>query len=382
MDNKFTFISQFLFPVNKVALLGDFNNWSAGAHILARESENMWSVELELVPGTYGYKFLVNDNIRINDPSAHAFTLNECGELVSAVSIGESGAAMPVMGNDNLRLSDFRFTKSFDMDDIKSADNNEYFPGKDQNVVCRFLLEGKNLAHVVSCFWYTPDNSCFSVSENIIMPGKTENIEQRSLWFWINLQDGGICPGDWTVQIFIDGVMVHQDSFCIVTKNSECPVQDICSNSVDMPPEIPEFSAPLDENMALMDDYREHAVEDEVSLPEVCDMDFVSIVEIEGVDVQNEKYQNPENEFQDENNADFIDINSVIDEMQDYEADSEKIGSTAVDNQEDLILDCFEANIPVVEDLEENHSDRDTRENAAEDDDINVLKLFDDLEDN
>ncbi len=49
-----------------VALAGEFNNWKPDA--MERDSQGAWTKTLELVPGTYGYKFIVDGKIWLNDP--------------------------------------------------------------------------------------------------------------------------------------------------------------------------------------------------------------------------------------------------------------------------------------------------------------------------
>ena len=43
-----------------VALVGDFNNWSASSDPLTRRADGAWTVTKKLPAGTYGYKFVVD----------------------------------------------------------------------------------------------------------------------------------------------------------------------------------------------------------------------------------------------------------------------------------------------------------------------------------
>jgi len=46
---------------HRVAIVGDFNNWSTSADpMYDREEKGLWSVTLPLQPGRYEYKFLVD----------------------------------------------------------------------------------------------------------------------------------------------------------------------------------------------------------------------------------------------------------------------------------------------------------------------------------
>ncbi len=43
-----------------VYLSGTFNDWAPSGTLMERKDEGTWSVELELVPGRYEYKFVVD----------------------------------------------------------------------------------------------------------------------------------------------------------------------------------------------------------------------------------------------------------------------------------------------------------------------------------
>lgn len=45
---------------SEVVLLGDFNDWKAGVHPLKKDCQGLWKVTLQLTPGRYEYKLLVD----------------------------------------------------------------------------------------------------------------------------------------------------------------------------------------------------------------------------------------------------------------------------------------------------------------------------------
>ena len=45
-----------------VTLLGDFNGWGEKSHPMKKNKEGLWEKSLFLYPGTYEYKFRVDDN--------------------------------------------------------------------------------------------------------------------------------------------------------------------------------------------------------------------------------------------------------------------------------------------------------------------------------
>ena len=61
-----------------VLLAGDFNSWNPEAHPLKRTSNGMWKINLNLSPGRYEYKFLVDGQWQ-NDPSCKSYASNPFG---------------------------------------------------------------------------------------------------------------------------------------------------------------------------------------------------------------------------------------------------------------------------------------------------------------
>lgn len=42
-----------------VAVAGDFNGWDVSAHPMRRSADGLWTLDLDLPPGRYEYKFFV-----------------------------------------------------------------------------------------------------------------------------------------------------------------------------------------------------------------------------------------------------------------------------------------------------------------------------------
>jgi len=61
-----------------VQLAGDFNSWDPNAHPLEKKSDEMWVINLDLSPGRYEYKFLVDGQWQ-NDPDCSDFASNPFG---------------------------------------------------------------------------------------------------------------------------------------------------------------------------------------------------------------------------------------------------------------------------------------------------------------
>ncbi|HLO00511.1 MAG TPA: S8 family serine peptidase, partial [Pyrinomonadaceae bacterium] len=72
-----------------VALAGDFNGWNRLAAPLSRDGNGLWLTEIEAPPpGRYLYKFVVNDQRWIEDPSNGMKVPDSFGGLNSVLVIG------------------------------------------------------------------------------------------------------------------------------------------------------------------------------------------------------------------------------------------------------------------------------------------------------
>jgi Carbohydrate-binding module 48 (Isoamylase N-terminal domain) len=53
-----------------VALAGDFNGWNPAQFILTKQRDGIWRIEIEMLPpGSYQYKFVVNNHQWVDDPN-------------------------------------------------------------------------------------------------------------------------------------------------------------------------------------------------------------------------------------------------------------------------------------------------------------------------
>jgi 1,4-alpha-glucan branching enzyme len=71
----------------EVKLAGDFNNWQPEAMARSRGERGSWEVLLDLKPGTYQYKFVVDGDWR-HDPACADTVCNEFGSLNSVARVG------------------------------------------------------------------------------------------------------------------------------------------------------------------------------------------------------------------------------------------------------------------------------------------------------
>lgn len=58
----------------RVVLVGDFNSWDPKGIPMRREANGLWSIEVSLSSGRYEYKFIVDDQWRIDPANSQTIT--------------------------------------------------------------------------------------------------------------------------------------------------------------------------------------------------------------------------------------------------------------------------------------------------------------------
>ncbi|HHU35878.1 MAG TPA: glycoside hydrolase [Treponema sp.] len=74
--------------VSKVALVGDFNNWESGTHLLSLDKDGLFSITITLKQGSeYEFRYLMDDERWENDWAADRYTQSTFGNCDNSVVI-------------------------------------------------------------------------------------------------------------------------------------------------------------------------------------------------------------------------------------------------------------------------------------------------------
>jgi glycosidase len=106
--------------LHSVNVAGDFNNWSTTATPMRRTAAGAWAASVPLSPGIHQYKFVLNGNQWITDPSANpALNVNDGqGSYNSGVQIPSPWQTMPAARANHIRAAGI----AFDGHNIQQAD--------------------------------------------------------------------------------------------------------------------------------------------------------------------------------------------------------------------------------------------------------------------
>ncbi len=71
----------------KVAVAGSFNDWSKDANVMKKGKNGYWILKIKLDPGTYQYKYVVDDNNWVPDPANDNTSDDGYGGINSVVEV-------------------------------------------------------------------------------------------------------------------------------------------------------------------------------------------------------------------------------------------------------------------------------------------------------
>ena len=82
---------------SEIFLAGTFNSWDTAANPMGRKDDGVWEVELELAPGSYEYKFVV-DGFWCCEPGRDDHAVAGCvpnafGTMNCVIEVGEAEGA-------------------------------------------------------------------------------------------------------------------------------------------------------------------------------------------------------------------------------------------------------------------------------------------------
>lgn len=174
-----------------------------------------WLLEKNLPPGEHRYAFLINGNLRLNDPKANMYAPDDHETIWSVLLIDEAGQRL--YNNQEYQLHIDAYLLSSFLSETPSGRSKKVFNKRiDPKVAAGFTFKEVTGLHCVTVAWYKPDNTLDRFSEQYLVEPETKD-EKIHLWFWMDLKgsEREVSIGKWTLRLFIDGRYILEDSFMI-----------------------------------------------------------------------------------------------------------------------------------------------------------------------
>lgn len=71
---------------HNVRLLGDFNGWNPESHPMKKGRDGVWKIDIVLPPGTYQFRYYIDQSWWMNDPTAGLIP-NDKGSENSVITV-------------------------------------------------------------------------------------------------------------------------------------------------------------------------------------------------------------------------------------------------------------------------------------------------------
>ncbi|GAA0075767.1 hypothetical protein UT300005_01450 [Clostridium sp. CTA-5] len=219
MKILFKYNSEEILNINTVSVIGDFNNYNPDKGLMKKE-DGVWIFTCDLKEGEYKYKFLINGELKLNDPTSNIYLPDDNEELWSVIMINENDQRLYNNTQYNVNIDKYNITCN--INEKEEVTNKKIFNIlSDKKVVVRLDFTQVTGLHCVTIAWFNPLGELFQFAENSLFTPQNNN-EPIKLWFWMELNDSRIKQlcGNWTLKIFIDGEFILEDEFKINQLNS------------------------------------------------------------------------------------------------------------------------------------------------------------------
>jgi hypothetical protein len=201
--------------IESISVVGDFNNWDWQIHPMEKDEQGLWQTEVELEPGEYKYKYLVNNEIRLNDPSANLYYPDKNGEVTSVLFISSDGSRMINTQKYEIKLENYSLFSKV-LDEAPKQSRRLFILPREDRAVTRLEFSIVEGIHTISVLWYEPGQKLYKAMENILWSPAVKDKNPLVYWFWLELIKGKMTQGLWTLKLFIDGAFLLEDYFEII----------------------------------------------------------------------------------------------------------------------------------------------------------------------
>ncbi len=196
--------------LQSVSVIGNFLADSAEPVQMKKEGDR-WQSEFDLPPGEHLYKFLLNQELPIFDPSNNLFEQDSEGELWSLIIIDDDWQRL--LSYERYHMNLFSYQLSLGEDRKRIRGYCEVTPLQIGVTIGCNEITG---VHVITAAWYSPNETLFEYSENIVCAEGDESVYAR---FWIEHKRAytQFPSGQWKLKLFVNGVLVIEDSFSVIS---------------------------------------------------------------------------------------------------------------------------------------------------------------------
>lgn len=211
MEHIFYYTEEPELKVEKVAVIGDFNGWANNDLLLEKTEDGKWVGKIELAPGDYGYQFLINDYLYLNDYEANLYAMNQDGKLVSYMRIDTDGKRLYNVQQYKMNIQEYYFTTSNGKEETRLK--NTFIRKERETVVLHIVFNNVTGIHDITALWCHKDQKHKYYNDEILQMVESE--KKIDLKFPLD----EVIEGLWEVKIFINGKYLMKPNILILEGN-------------------------------------------------------------------------------------------------------------------------------------------------------------------
>lgn len=220
-ENKFMSVAFYYannpyIQIETISIIGAFNNYVEFETSL-EAVKGGWEITLELTPGKHQYKFIINGVLRLNDPNASEYSVDQEGEVWSIVHVDNRGKLGKNINHGTLQLTDYIITKN-KMNLVEEARYiNNFNLNMDSTVFAGFEFSHILGIHTITVVWVNSLYQLHHISDHYIEVKEGDENDAVDVWFWIDLQEKEreYPQGTWYAKLLVNGAFVMEDKFTI-----------------------------------------------------------------------------------------------------------------------------------------------------------------------
>ncbi|MGG7162740.1 hypothetical protein [Clostridium ihumii] len=215
----FEYVENENLKIDTISVIGSFNNYDINKGKMVKEN-NVWKLNYELSEGEHYYKFVINEELKLNDSTANIYLPDENEELWSVIIINDKDERMYNNIQYTTHIKEYNITCN--VNEEEEVHNRKQFNiMSDKKVVTRFKFTNVTGLHSVTTAWYTPKGELMQTTENNLFTPKGQEDKPITMWFWMDLEDNerNYPLGNWKMKFFIDGEFILEDEFSLSKSN-------------------------------------------------------------------------------------------------------------------------------------------------------------------
>ncbi|SHH45807.1 glucodextranase DOMON-like domain-containing protein [Thermosipho atlanticus] len=161
-NGKVVFTFKEALDAKVVYLAGNFNNWNPTELAMKKEG-NLWKITLELKPGTYQYKYVIEGTNWKEDPEAPGYVDDGFGGYNGIFSLIEKNGELEVVGAGNKKTEE----KTSEIEINTAFDPGKFFIDEEGFVVIRFFAKDAEYVTIAGNFnnWDMEANECYDIGD-------------------------------------------------------------------------------------------------------------------------------------------------------------------------------------------------------------------------